>query len=251
MNTPKDSSKELTKMHGKEPELSHDVSEGDRIAFPGSLTLASSNPRKLSEYSRLLGRDVGGATLAIPELQMEKNEVREVLQGNYESAAASLARTKAMNGYKLHSGPVLTEDTWLSLPGLLGQPGPFYSQFESRAYNQMLCDIVHKLAEPDGSKRSTIAVGIVSLAMWNGDENSPPQVWQGVMRGVIADSPRGANGFGWDTIFIPIKDDGTPAILSGYTNQGEPIGKTFAEMSNAEKDLFSMRRIAVEKFLAG
>ena len=51
----------------------------------------------------------------------------------------------------------------------------------------------------------------------------------GEVHGEIAQSPRGDNGFGYDPIFIP---DGT--------------SKTFAEMSDAEKDTCSMRRRAVE-----
>ncbi len=42
-------------------------------------------------------------------------------------------------------------------------------------------------------------------------------------------SPRGTNGFGWDAIFQP-----------------ERSSKTFAEMTAAEKNQFSMRRLAVE-----
>src|SRR5262249_52254269 len=56
---------------------------------------------------------------------------------------------------------------------------------------------------------------------------------RGETRGTIASSPRGSNGFGWDTIFVP----------EGHT-------RTFAEMSGAEKDRVSHRRRAWEALAA-
>ncbi len=53
------------------------------------------------------------------------------------------------------------------------------------------------------------------------------QVFVGELDGEIADKPKGENGFGYDPIFIPKNND-----------------KTFAEMTNAEKDAISMRAIA-------
>jgi XTP/dITP diphosphohydrolase len=49
--------------------------------------------------------------------------------------------------------------------------------------------------------------------------------------GTIAESERGDNGFGYDSIFIP--------------NDGD--GRTFAEMSAAEKDAVSHRGRALRK----
>ena len=51
----------------------------------------------------------------------------------------------------------------------------------------------------------------------------------GECAGVIAESERGANGFGYDCLFVP--DDGD--------------GRTFAEMSSAEKDAISHRARAM------
>ena len=64
------------------------------------------------------------------------------------------------------------------------------------------------------------------------DGQSSPRIFVGGVDGSIASAPRGTEGFGWDDIFIPI---GTK--------------KTFAEMPPEEKDCYSMRRQALEKFL--
>ena len=57
------------------------------------------------------------------------------------------------------------------------------------------------------------------------------QIFSGEVLGQIAVAPRGKNGFGWDTIFIP---------------DGET--RTFAEMESHEKDRLSMRRQAFQRF---
>ena len=53
-------------------------------------------------------------------------------------------------------------------------------------------------------------------------------VGEGAAFGTIAQEPRGAGGFGWDTAFIP--DDGD--------------GRTYGEMDNDEKNAISHRRKA-------
>jgi len=53
-----------------------------------------------------------------------------------------------------------------------------------------------------------------------------------VMPGAIIDAPRGANGFGYDPIFVP---------------DGE--SRTFAEMSSEEKNKISHRARALAKAL--
>ena len=52
---------------------------------------------------------------------------------------------------------------------------------------------------------------------------------KGEVRGKIADSVRGDNGFGWDTIFIPDSHE-----------------QTYAEMSFSDKNAMSHRRHALE-----
>ena len=54
----------------------------------------------------------------------------------------------------------------------------------------------------------------------------------GEVEGVVADVPRGENGFGWDNVFIPVGGE----------------HKTFAEMTVDEKNKVSMRKRALDKF---
>jgi XTP/dITP diphosphohydrolase len=55
----------------------------------------------------------------------------------------------------------------------------------------------------------------------------------GTLEGTIADAPRGTNGFGYDPVFIP---------------KGSP--RTFAEMTDAEKNMISHRAKALHELMA-
>ena len=55
----------------------------------------------------------------------------------------------------------------------------------------------------------------------------------GVLEGTISDAPRGTNGFGYDPIFIP-----------------KGSSRTFAEMTNAEKNMISHRAKALQELMA-
>jgi XTP/dITP diphosphohydrolase len=175
----------------------------------------------------------------------------------YLAAGAELASNKSKTAFSLFGGPVLIEDTWISLHGLRGEPGPFYSQWGNLTYNKDLCDRVHLLPSLTGEEVNDRATAIVTLAVWNGDPDCPPDVYQGVVVGRIAKAPRGENGFGWDSIFIPLADDGSPAYchVDPVTGEvlvdvdGAPVGKTYAEMTAEEKDSISMRARALQRFM--
>lgn len=232
------------------------------------LTINSTNQNKIKEYERILGRPVAGAKIPTPELQMEgptAKSVNEHLDGGaqtnnfpYLAAAAELGSYKAKTACELSGGPVLVEDTTLFLHGLGGEPGPFYSQWEKKpGYNRDLCDRVHIFPELRREEVNDRATAVVTLAMWSGDADRPPDVWQGVVSGRIAREPRGENGFGWDSIFIPLSDEGQPSFVHTdedtgrvlLDSSGRPIGKTFAELTAEEKDLVSMRAKALKRFL--
>ena len=57
--------------------------------------------------------------------------------------------------------------------------------------------------------------------------------FEGACYGFTVFPPRGVNGFGYDSIFVP-----------------NSFGRTFAEMDDEEKNAISHRSIAVEKFVA-
>lgn len=98
----------------------------------------------------------------------------------------------------------------------------------------------------DRGFRSPFPVGHVGAV---GDEKSQHhtdeiefKVISGEVHGEITSEERGKNGFGYDSIFIPLLQ-GEPHAESNVWNK-----KTFAEMTSAEKNTFSHRAKAMENF---
>jgi XTP/dITP diphosphohydrolase len=60
------------------------------------------------------------------------------------------------------------------------------------------------------------------------------QVFTGSLNGTLATEPRGSNGFGYDSLFIPAGSD-----------------YTFAEMTDEQKNTISHRRLAVDALRKG
>jgi non-canonical purine NTP pyrophosphatase (RdgB/HAM1 family) len=126
---------------------------------------------------------------------------------------------KAITAYHLlGERGVLVEDTGLYLDAWDRLPGALIKWFVRSVGPEGLCRMLEGF-HPREATAETV------LATYDGQLRT----YRGAVRGRIADKPAGVHGFGWDSIFIP---DGSQL--------------TFAEMSPAEKDRFSMRRIAFE-----
>jgi non-canonical purine NTP pyrophosphatase (RdgB/HAM1 family) len=78
---------------------------------------------------------------------------------------------------------------------------------------------------PAGAERGATARPAVAYC-----DGETLEVQTGETRGMSVARPQGEGGFGWDAIFRP-----------------EGASRTFAEMAPAEKDAFSMRRLALER----
>jgi non-canonical purine NTP pyrophosphatase (RdgB/HAM1 family) len=133
--------------------------------------------------------------------------------------AHAIIAAKLAEAQKHHIGPCLVEDTSLYLDAMNGLPGPLAKWF----VQAIKVEGIYKLSETFGSPKAT-AQTLLGYA----DENADIHFFEGNISGTIV-SPRGTNGFGWDALFCP---DGST--------------RTFAQMNAAEKNRYSMRRIAIE-----
>lgn len=131
-----------------------------------------------------------------------------------------VAEEKATKAYELLRKACLVDDTGLIVHSWGELPGALIRWFLDNVGSQ---GIVKMLGEYT-SREAT-----VTTALGYCDEHGP-RVFTGEVHGEISLSPRGNNGFGYDDIFIP----------NGQS-------KTFAEMSNTEKDNHSMRQLAIKK----
>ena len=171
------------------------------------LEVATTNRNKLEEFRRILpDLEIVGKKLDIEEIQ--------------SLDAYKVVRHKAIEAYKANDyNPILVEETSLALRGLGGRPGAYIKDFSEEA------EMRRMIAEGWLQGRDRSALAKVLIAVYDGAE---VQIREGNTAGTIADTLRGENGFGWDDMFIP---------------EGET--RTFAEMSDGEKDRHNMRRKAL------
>lgn len=132
----------------------------------------------------------------------------------------AVVEDKAKRAYEIIKAPVLVEDISLVFNNLGLLPGPLIKWFFESLGNEGLCKLLDKFVD----RRALASV------MFAYCDDSGIYTFAASRPGVIADSPRGEAGFGWDPIFIP-----------------EGFDHTWAEMNDDEKHQSSMRRIALEK----
>lgn len=131
-----------------------------------------------------------------------------------------IIEAKLQEARKQHVGELIVEDTSLSLVCLNGMPGPLIKWFMQAIGNEGLIQLAERF-ENDRAEARTM-IGYV-------DQNGVISYFEGVVTGRIV-RREGVSGFGWDPVFLP----------DGYE-------KTFAEMTADEKNMVSMRRVAVER----
>lgn len=140
-----------------------------------------------------------------------------------ESTLVGNARLKAVAVCRATELPALADDTGLEVDALNGAPGVLTARFAgvgaTDAQNRA------KLLEELFGKPRTARFRTIALLLFN---DGREVIAQGVCEGSIAESQRGERGFGYDAVFIPSLGD----------------GRTFAEMSIAEKHSLSHRGLA-------
>lgn len=179
---------------------------GDRFV------LASANPHKVAEIRAIL--DGAGIELVPrPPGLPEVDETGATLEDNARLKARALCSATGL--------PAIADDTGLEVDALAGAPGVRSARYAGEGATD--ADNVAKLLDDlDGSTTRHARFITVALALW---PDGREVVALGVVEGEIITKPRGTGGFGYDPVFIPTEGD----------------GRTFAEMTSAEKHAISHR----------
>lgn len=174
---------------------------------------ASANSHKVAEIFELMDGVLD--LVARPADLGETQETESTLVGNARLKAVAVCRATEL--------PALADDTGLEVDALNGAPGVLTARFAgvgaTDAQNRA------KLLEELFGKPRTARFRTIALLLFN---DGREVIAQGVCEGSIAESQRGERGFGYDAVFIPSLGD----------------GRTFAEMSIAEKHSLSHRGLA-------
>ena len=184
---------------------------------PLVLVLASANPDKVAEIAAVLSGALEVELVPRPDSVPDVVEDGETLLDNARLKARALVAATGL--------AAVADDTGLEVDALGGAPGVYSARYagEDVTYADNVAKLVRELAAlPDGGGERRARFRTVALAAFPDGR----EVWaEGAVEGTILTEQRGQAGFGYDPVFAP--EDGD--------------GRTFAEMSAAEKHAISHR----------
>ncbi|SMO95824.1 RdgB/HAM1 family non-canonical purine NTP pyrophosphatase [Paracoccus laeviglucosivorans] len=190
------------------------------------ILVATHNAGKLDEIRAMMaphGIEVTSAgEMGLPE----PAETEDSFIGN--------ARIKACAAMQATGLPVLADDSGITVDGLGGAPGVYTADWaetpNGRDFMQAMTRTWNELDAKGTPEPRTAQFRATLILMWpDGHE----EIFEGVAPGRLTWPPRGAQGHGYDPIFIP---------------QGYDV--TFAEMTPDEKNRISHRADAFRKLEA-
>jgi XTP/dITP diphosphohydrolase len=186
------------------------------------LVVATHNAGKLLEIKCLLEPHdivaISAAELGLPE----PRETEASFVGNARIKARAAARSSGL--------PALSDDSGIEVDALDGAPGVYTADWaetpEGRDFVMAMTrvqELIGNTPEPWGARfRCTLCLA------WPDGEN---EIFEGAAEGRVVWPMRGANGFGFDPVFVP---------------EGET--RTFAEMEPEEKHAIDHRARAFAAF---
>jgi len=187
------------------------------------LVLASNNAGKLNEFSELLAPF---EFEVIPQAQFEIPPAEEPFDTFLENALA-----KAKHASQLSGLPALADDSGICVNVLGGKPGVRSARYAGDHASD--ADNNHKLLQDLANESDRSAYYVCALVMVKSANDPNPITVKSRWDGEFIDIPRGDNGFGYDPFFyIP------------------ELGKTAAELSSKEKNVFSHRGQALRTLIA-
>lgn len=182
------------------------------------IIIASNNAGKIREFKQLL-QPLGYEVISQSEagVCVEVEETGNTFEEN--------ARLKAAAIYERTHIPVIADDSGLVVDALGGEPGVFSARYAPEGQRKK--KILEKLKGVANTEKERSAKFVCCICYIDKDGE---KTVKGECRGYIGYECRGENGFGYDPIFM-IWD------------------KSFAELSDTEKNAVSHRGIALRKLV--
>ncbi|GAC1344845.1 MAG: RdgB/HAM1 family non-canonical purine NTP pyrophosphatase [Myxococcales bacterium] len=187
------------------------------------LLAATSNAGKLREIAEILGPLLAEGGHALASLAALRLPAPDETGATFEENAALKATTCAVQ-----SGLwTLADDSGLCVDALGGAPGVFSARY-APTDEERRAKLLRALDDAPPERRGAHFFCAVALSSPDGARLFRAA---GRLEGYIARAPRGANGFGYDPLFVPV----------------EPGGRTLGELPEDEKNRLSHRGRALER----
>lgn len=181
------------------------------------LIFASHNANKTREIADLLGGAMQVQSLNDIGFTQEIIESGLTLQANAHIKSSTIFNLTGLNCF--------ADDTGLMVEALNGEPGVFSARYAGIEKNPVLNNQKLLANLQNSQNRKAKFVTVISL-FFDGKE----YFFEGVLDGTIGRELAGEEGFGYDPLFIPFGSN-----------------RTLAQMSMAEKNTISHRKIAFGK----
>ncbi len=186
------------------------------------IVLATKNRKKIEEIRKIC--DVLGTANRIYTLD-DFPAVEDVVEDGDTFEANAVKKAKQIAGAT--GMTALADDSGLEVDALDRAPGVYSARYagedaDDRANNDKL---LNALKDIPAEKRGAQFVCCIALA-----SDKEIKTFTGYVKGRISNEPKGASGFGYDPLFYP-----------------EGSNRTFAEMSDSEKNTISHRANALRE----
>jgi XTP/dITP diphosphohydrolase len=185
-----------------------------------ALLLATTNRHKLDEFYTIFS-DLPLTLQSLREVQIDTGveETGQTFAENAELKARFYAQASGILS--------LADDSGLEIDALGGAPGVYSARFAGRetSYEERFRLILEQMRGLTGEQRRARFRCAIALA----EPGGQCRMVEGVIEGIVADSPRGIHGFGYDPIFLLPE-----------------LGRTFAELTSEQKNRISHRGRAAQ-----
>jgi XTP/dITP diphosphohydrolase len=176
---------------------------------PARILLATGNAHKVAEIQEILGDGW--------QVEARDPDIDEA-GATFEENALSKVRALAGSSGEL----AVADDSGIEIDALDGEPGVHSARWT--AEGDWVPRVLRELdgVGPDGRRCRYVCA---AAAVWPDEAGGRQVVVRGTVEGMVPEGPRGTGGFGYDPIMVPVEGD----------------GRTFAEMTEAEKHALSHR----------
>jgi len=180
--------------------------------FPPKIVLASSNAGKVREISTKLA---GLPTTVILQSALEIPDADETGKTFIENALI-----KARHASNLSGLPALADDSGLVVDALNGAPGVHSARYAGPERSQTACNdkLINAMQGIPPEQRTARYISVIAFLRETNDPT--PIICQASWEGMILESPRGEQGFGYDPLFfLPDLDKSAAEIELVQKNQ--------------------------------
>lgn len=188
--------------------------------------IATSNPGKVKEFANQLGSDFY-ETKSLSDIGFNE-KIEETGSSFQENASIKASAVCEFLEKKGIVATVIADDSGLEVETLDGAPGVYSARYAGdEASDQENYELLLSRLKGDLNREARFVCVLCVQKV-----NETPRFFEGECKGIIIETPRGSEGFGYDPVFVPKHHD-----------------RTFAEMTLAEKKALSHRGQAIKKMI--